>query len=112
GYDILRLGTHQATRLPNWRRRVEGHLDARRRRSGEISNRCSPQEVVHPEFEADHFNGLSVWRGLFKKSSGTISMDKEAGTGAVNVEIATASIDFGHDKLNEHASSPDMFDVA
>ena len=67
---------------------------------------------THPEFEADHFNGLSVWRGLFKKSSGTITMDKDAGTGTVNVEIATASIDFGHDKLNEHASSPDMFDVA
>jgi polyisoprenoid-binding protein YceI len=67
---------------------------------------------THPEFEADHFNGLSVWRGVFKESKGTITLDKEAGTGTVNVEIATASIDFGHDKLNTHASSADMFDVA
>jgi polyisoprenoid-binding protein YceI len=66
---------------------------------------------THPEFEADHMGGVSVWRGIFKQSSGTITVDKDAGTGTVNVDVATASIDFGHDKLNEHASGPEMFDV-
>jgi polyisoprenoid-binding protein YceI len=30
----------------------------------------------------------------------------------VNIQVDVASIDFGHDKLNEHAKSPDIFDVA
>jgi polyisoprenoid-binding protein YceI len=30
----------------------------------------------------------------------------------VNVKIDTTSLDFGHDKLNEHVKSDEMFDVA
>ncbi len=66
---------------------------------------------THPSFEADHFGGLSVWRGKFDSSSGTIVLDREAGTGSVSISVDTASIDFGHAKLNEHTKSPDMFDV-
>ena len=65
-----------------------------------------------PSFEADHFGGLSVWRGKFDKSSGTIAYDKEKGAGTVDITIDAASIDFGHPKLNEHAKSAEMFDVA
>ena len=65
-----------------------------------------------PSFTADHMGGLSNWRGKFNKSSGTIVLDREAQTGSVDVTIDAASIDFGHDKLNAHARSPDMFDVA
>ena len=65
-----------------------------------------------PSFEADHFNGLSIWRGKFDKSSGTIVLDKDKGSGTVDVTVDAASIDFGHAKLNEHAKSPEMFDVA
>ena len=67
---------------------------------------------THPSFEVDHFGGLSTWRGTFKKTSGTVTIDTEAKTGTVNVVIDTASIDFAHDKLNEHVSSPEMLDVA
>jgi len=67
---------------------------------------------TYPSFEADHFGGVSVWRGKFDKSSGTITLDREKGTGTVEVTIDTASIDFGMPKLNEHAKTPDMFDVA
>ena len=66
---------------------------------------------THPSFEVDHFGGLSTWRGTFKKSSGTVTLDAEARTGTVDVLIDTATIDFAHDKLNEHASSPEMLDV-
>src|SRR5262249_3880371 len=65
-----------------------------------------------PSFEADHMGGLSVWRGKFTKSSGTIVLDKDKGSGTVDVTVDTTSIDFGHEKLNEHAKSPDLFDVA
>jgi polyisoprenoid-binding protein YceI len=67
---------------------------------------------TYPSFEADHFGGLSVWRGKFDKSSGTIVFDKDKGSGTVEVTIDAASIDFGHAKLNEHAKSPEIFDVA
>jgi polyisoprenoid-binding protein YceI len=65
-----------------------------------------------PSFEADHFGGLSVWRGKFDKSSGTIVFDKDKAAGTVDVTIDAGSIDFGHAKLNDHAKSPEMFDVA
>ena len=31
---------------------------------------------TYPGFEADHLNGLSVWRGKFTKSSGTVTLDR------------------------------------
>jgi polyisoprenoid-binding protein YceI len=67
---------------------------------------------THPSFEVDHFGGLSTWRGTFKKTSGTVQIDTVAKTGAVDVVIDTASVDFAHDKLNEHASGPEMLDSA
>ena len=66
---------------------------------------------THPAFEVDHFGGLSVWRGNFKKTTGTVILDTAAKTGSVDAIIDTASIDFAHDKLNEHVSSPEMLDV-
>jgi len=67
---------------------------------------------THPSFEVDHFGGLSTWRGTFKKTSGTVEIDTVAKTGTVDIVIDTATIDFAHDKLNEHVSSPEMLDVA
>jgi polyisoprenoid-binding protein YceI len=67
---------------------------------------------THPSFEVDHFGGLSTWRGTFKKTSGTVTIDTEAKSGTVNVVIDTATIDFAHDKLNEHATGPEMLDAA
>ncbi len=66
---------------------------------------------TYPSFAADHFGGLSVWRGKFDKTSGTIVLDKDRGTGSVEITVDTSSIDFGHPKLNEHAKSAEMFDV-
>ena len=66
---------------------------------------------TYPSFETDHFGGMSVWRGKFDKSSGTIVLDKEKGTGTVEVTVDTSSIDFGHPKLNEHTRSAEMLDV-
>jgi polyisoprenoid-binding protein YceI len=63
-----------------------------------------------PSFEADHM-GISVWRGKFTKTSGTITLDREGKTGALDITIDANSIDFGHEKLNKHAKTADMFDV-
>jgi polyisoprenoid-binding protein YceI len=66
---------------------------------------------TYPSFEADHMGGLSIWRGKFRTTTGTVSYDKVAKAGSVDISIDTASIDFGHDKMNEHAKSADLFDV-
>ena len=73
-------------------------------------------EHTFPSFEADHM-GISIWRGKFNTTRGTATLDKAADTGAVtggmvDITVDLASVDFGHDKLNEHAQGPDLFDVA
>ncbi len=65
-----------------------------------------------PSFEADHFGGLSIWRGKFDKSSGTITLDKDKATGKVDITVDVASINFGMPKLDEHAKSAEIFDAA
>ncbi len=67
---------------------------------------------THPSFAADHMGGLSVWRGILKTTGGTVVLDQAAGTGKVTVTIDTTSIDFDHEKLNEHVKTADMLDVA
>jgi polyisoprenoid-binding protein YceI len=71
-------------------------------------------EHTYPSFEADHFGGVSIWRGKFNETSGTIVFDREAQAGTVDVTIATKSIDLGHEKLYSHLTGTDagMFDVA
>lgn len=64
-----------------------------------------------PSFEADHFGGLSKWRGKIEKSSGMVVLDRENKSGTVNISMDMSSINFGVEKLNEHAKSG-MFDVA
>ena len=66
---------------------------------------------TYPSFEADHLGGLSTWRGKFDKSSGTVTLDRAAKAGTIEVKIDSASIDFGNAKLNQHAKGPDMFNV-
>jgi polyisoprenoid-binding protein YceI len=67
---------------------------------------------TYPSFEADHMGGLSTWRGKFNTNSGKIVLDTAAKTGTVEVVVDIASIDFGHDKMNEHAKGAEIFDVA
>jgi polyisoprenoid-binding protein YceI len=67
---------------------------------------------TYPSFEADHFGGMSVWRGKFNKTSGKITLDRAAKTGTVDITIDVASVDTGNDKLNTHLQSADFFDVA
>jgi polyisoprenoid-binding protein YceI len=67
---------------------------------------------TYPSFEADHMGGLSTWRGKFTRSSGTVVVDAEKKTGTVEVNIDTDSIDFGMEKMNDHAKKEEMFDVA
>jgi polyisoprenoid-binding protein YceI len=69
---------------------------------------------THPMFEADHLGGLSIWRGLFKKTSGTITLDSAARTGTLDVAVDMGSVDFGNDELNSvavNSSAPPIFEA-
>ena len=65
---------------------------------------------TYPSFEADHM-GISVWRGKMTKNTGTVVLDKEAGSGTVEITIDLASIDFGLPTLNTWATGKDFFNV-
>ena len=67
---------------------------------------------TYPSFEADHMGGMSVWRGKFNTSSGVVHIDRAAHSGDLSIVVDTASVNFGFDKMDEHARSPDIFDVA
>ncbi|WP_153101754.1 YceI family protein [Paraburkholderia hayleyella] len=67
---------------------------------------------TYPSFETDHFGGLSIWRGKFTKSSGTVTLDRAAKTGTVEVTIDPASVQTGNAKLDEKLGSAEFFDVA
>ena len=66
---------------------------------------------TYPSFTADHMGGLSNWRGKINSSSGTVTLDTAAQTGTVDVKADVSTIDFGHEKMNTHAKSAEIFNV-
>jgi polyisoprenoid-binding protein YceI len=77
-------------------------------RAGGATYAIDPNHT-HPMVELDHF-GLSTWRGIFRSTHGMITLDRDKGTGTVEVTVDTASIDFGHDKLNSIAPAEKIGD--
>ncbi|QGZ62216.1 YceI family protein [Paraburkholderia acidisoli] len=67
---------------------------------------------TYPSFEADHFGGVSVWRGKFTKSKGVVTLDRAAKTGTVDVTIDASSIDTGNALLDKHVSGTEFLDAA
>ena len=67
---------------------------------------------TYPSFEADHIGGLSVWRGKFDKSQGTVTLDRAAKTGTVEVTTDIASVHTGSTKLDQNLQSDQFFDAS
>ncbi|WP_293395281.1 YceI family protein [Nevskia sp.] len=67
---------------------------------------------TYPSFKAAHIGGISFWRGKIDKNSGAVVLDRAAKTGSIEILMDMTSIDFGLDKMNEHAKKEDFFDVA
>ena len=64
-------------------------------------------------FEADHFGGVSVWRGKFTGTTGKVVLDREAKTGTVDVTIDTSTVQTGVTDLDDHLKKDAvMLDVA
>ena len=64
-----------------------------------------------PRFEYSHF-GYSTQLSRFDKTTGTITLDKAAKTGAVDVTIDATSVNTGYPLFNQHIQGEDFFDTA
>ena len=62
-------------------------------------------------FEIGHF-GTSTNRGRFDKKEATMTFDRAAKTGKIDIVIDTASINTGTVAFNQHLQSAELFDSA
>jgi polyisoprenoid-binding protein YceI len=62
-------------------------------------------------FEVSHF-GTSLNRGRFDKKEGTVSFDRAAKTGKVDISFEPGSVNTGTAAFDKHLQSADFFDVA
>lgn len=63
-----------------------------------------------PVFAINHL-GFSTQYGRFNELRGTIELDREAGSGRIDVTIEAASIDMGADDWDEKMRGADFFNV-
>jgi polyisoprenoid-binding protein YceI len=66
---------------------------------------------TYPSFAVDHFGGVSIWRGKFTKSSGTVTLDLAKKTGTIDVSIDPSSIDTGNAQLDQNLRGTQGFDT-
>lgn len=64
-----------------------------------------------PRFSYNHL-GYSTQESHFDKTTGTITLDTEARTGAVNVVVDTTSVNTGSTVFNSHIQGADFLDTA
>jgi polyisoprenoid-binding protein YceI len=64
-----------------------------------------------PHFSINHL-GFSTMQGRFDKTSGTVTLDRAAKTGSVEIAIETDPVSTGFAKRDEHLKSPDFFNAA
>jgi len=84
--------------------------------AGSVPAMAAPEKFTidsdhtYPSLEVPHM-GISWFRGKFLKTTGKVTLDRAAQTGSVEVVIDASTLDFGHDKLNEHVGSKDFLNV-
>jgi len=61
-------------------------------------------------WEAKHF-GTSTFRGRFDKKEGSVTIDRAAKTGKVEISIDLKSVNTGVEHLNNHLQEPEFFDT-
>lgn len=65
---------------------------------------------TYPMFEVNHL-GFSTQRGRFNKTSGKITLDREAKKGSIEAVVDVTSLDMGLDKWDAHLKSEDFFNA-
>ena len=64
-----------------------------------------------PNFSYSHF-GLTTQISKFEKTTGTVTLDKAAKTGAVDITIDMTSVNTGYSTFDEHIQGEDFLDTA
>lgn len=64
-----------------------------------------------PRFSYNHF-GYSKQLSRFNQTQGTVTLDREARTGAVDITIDMTSVDTGYEVFDGHIQGTDYFDTA
>ena len=64
-----------------------------------------------PSFSYSHF-GMSIQMSKFDKTTGTVTLDKEAKTGAVDITIDMSSVNTGYETFDDHIQGEDFLDTA
>ena len=81
-----------------------------------ISAFAAPETFVidsshtYPSFSYTHF-GYSTQQSKFDKTTGKVTIDRAAKTGALDVSIDTKSVNTGSDVFNGHIKGEDFFNV-
>ncbi len=78
-------------------------------RAGPVTYKLDPTHTW-TTWEVRHF-GTSTYRGRFDRKQGTVTIDRAAKTGKVELTIDLTSVNTGVDPLNHHLQEPDFFDV-
>ena len=65
---------------------------------------------TYASFEINHL-GLSTARGTFDRTSGSIVLDAATGSGHIEIEIETASIDTGLARRDQHLRAAEFFNA-
>jgi polyisoprenoid-binding protein YceI len=68
------------------------------------------QNHTKPRFEYSHM-GYSTQLSRFDTAKGTVTIDRAAKTGSVDVTIDAASVNTGSDAFNSHIKGADFFDT-
>ncbi|OYW28217.1 MAG: polyisoprenoid-binding protein, partial [Methyloversatilis sp. 12-65-5] len=64
-----------------------------------------------PRFSYSHF-GFSTQLSRFNRTTGTVTLDRAARTGTVDITIDTTSVDTGFALFDEHIQADDFLDTA
>jgi polyisoprenoid-binding protein YceI len=81
-----------------------------------VSARAAPASYIpnnnhtFVRFSYDHM-GFSTQQSRFNKTTGTVTFDAAAKTGAIDLVIDTKSVDTGSDLFNGHIQGPDFLDT-
>jgi polyisoprenoid-binding protein YceI len=78
------------------------------RRAGDLRARAEPHVR---DLRDRHFN-TSTNRGRFDKKEGTVTIDRAAKTGKLDVTLDTTSLNTGVAQFTKHLSSDEILDVA
>lgn len=63
---------------------------------------------TYPRYEYNHL-GFSTQQGRFNKTSGSVTLDRAAKTGSVDISIDAASVDSGSSLFNTHLNGEEFF---